>query len=387
MSGSRWLSILVATAAAGWASGEWTGAHELADSPVYQSIVTVLLAVGLYGSTSGISLVMARQELRVIVFAITVGVAVKAALITGAMYTLVDHSYAILGLVVAQIDPLSVAAMLGRSGMSERAKTILQAWSSFDDPITTLLTIYALTWIASDAGGNTLVSDSGLLNYAGGLGENLLFAGAAYLLWWVLNHLLRSGSRWLPSTPRAAEIVRQALLITALLVLMTLAISRVLMLGVAIAGLFFRPALDRVLPQVLQGALIAATFALGLLLTAGVSLGAGCALAAFAVLAQVIATWILPTRLTIADRHSLALGQQNGITAIILALAIEPVLPGTVAIVAPAILFINVFHLASNEALTWLLNRSVLADPPPELNGSPRPAADKPSTGLPDQAS
>ncbi len=53
-----------------------------------------------------------------------------------------DVKYLILGIVVAQIDPLSVASILRNPKMSIRVKSILAAWSSFDDPITVLLSLY-----------------------------------------------------------------------------------------------------------------------------------------------------------------------------------------------------------------------------------------------------
>jgi hypothetical protein len=48
------------------------------------------------------------------------------------------------------------------------------------------------------------------------------------------------------------------------------------------------------------------------------------------------------------DRARLALGQQNGLTAIILALLLEPNFPGTIAVVAPAIIVVNLLHALCN---------------------------------------
>jgi hypothetical protein len=60
-------------------------------------------------------------------------------------------------------------------------------------------------------------------------------------------------------------------------------------------------------------------------------------------------------RLPARDRWYLACGQQNGITAIILAVLLEPVFPGVVAVVAPAILVVAILHDLSNAALDrWL---------------------------------
>ena len=47
----------------------------------------------------------------------------------------------------------------------------------------------------------------------------------------------------------------------------------------------------------------------------------------------------------------IAFAQQNGITAIILALLFETYYSGTVAIVAPAIITINLLYLVANQLL------------------------------------
>ena len=52
-----------------------------------------------------------------------------------------------------------------------------------------------------------------------------------------------------------------------------------------------------------------------------------------------------------ANRRYLAFAQQNGITAMILALLFETELPETVGIVAPAILFINLGYYLVNRML------------------------------------
>jgi hypothetical protein len=75
------------------------------------------------------------------------------------------------------------------------------------------------------------------------------------------------------------------------------------------------------------------------------------------------------------DRVYLALGQQNGITAVILALALQPVLPYAVSVVAPAILAVNILNIASNGV--WD-NRARIArwyhGPVPAASAPPAPA-------------
>ena len=64
------------------------------------------------------------------------------------------------------------------------------------------------------------------------------------------------------------------------------------------------------------------------------------------------------------DRAHLALGQQNGLTAIVLALALQPYLPSAVGIIAMAVLTVNVLHLVTNGA--WDLMRQA---PTPSRSG------------------
>ncbi|MFF5308212.1 hypothetical protein [Streptomyces massasporeus] len=91
----------------------------------------LLLAVGLYGSTHGIDLADLRRDLRGVVAAVTLGVVLKAALISGVMVLAFDRpEYLILGIVVAQIDPLSVTALSRDGHMSQRARSLLTAWAS-----------------------------------------------------------------------------------------------------------------------------------------------------------------------------------------------------------------------------------------------------------------
>ncbi|MEU0520616.1 hypothetical protein [Streptosporangium sp. NPDC006007] len=335
----------------------WAGdVKGVSASPVYLVAVTALLAVGLYGSASGIPAEAIRDVRRVVV-AVTVGVLLKALLIAAVMLAFFPNPASlVLGVAVAQIDPLSVAAMLGHSQMTGRAKALLLAWASFDDPITALLTIYlsvfALRGMTADHAVVRLRPDLGpyLLN----LGINILFVVAAWLLWRLLKALGLSRRTF------------GAVSVATLVLLVVFAVWQFLMLGVALVGLFYRPPLGRVLDRLINGAFYLAAFALGLLLVGEVRLVQGLTLGVAAFLSQVIVGGVLiaPRRMGVTDRVYLALGQQNGITAILLALSLQPVLPEAIPIVAPAILVINVLHIVSNavwdrreEIPRWLRRR------------------------------
>ncbi|GAB4047591.1 hypothetical protein [Catellatospora paridis] len=310
------------------------------DSTPYLLATAALLAIGLYGSTYGIDTAAARQDRRLIVTAVTVGVVVKAAVI-GAALALAwqDPLFLLLGIVVAQIDPLSVAALLGDDRLSPRARTVLAAWSSFDDPITVVLTVYAAAVAADTFGLGTREAQGvhvadGLVAYAVDLGLNLVFAGVVWLVW---RYGVRNRPRWSTALLALAAAV---------------AVWQFLMLGLALVGLFLRPAwLARLLPRITQGALYAATVLLGLLLIGGIALPQGISLGVAAFAAQILVGWLLARNMPATDRLHLAFAQQNGITAIILALRLEAQFAGVVAVVAPAILVTNLTHYAANHLL------------------------------------
>jgi hypothetical protein len=88
-----------------------------------------------------------------------------------------------------------------------------------------------------------------------------------------------------------------------------------------------------------------------LLLVNGVSLGHGALLGVMAFLAQIVAAAALTQGMPRADRVHLALAQQNGITAIILALRLEIQFTGAVAVIAPAIVVTNLSHAMANRLI------------------------------------
>ncbi|MEV0325593.1 hypothetical protein AB0H63_03965 [Micromonospora echinospora] len=334
----------VLVAALGWLLAEnrdWVGTYR---SDAYLALAGTLLAVGLYASTYGIDLGAARRNARLVVLAVSGGVVVKAALISAVMYLAFrEPAYLVLGVAVAQIDPVSFAAARLTSRMSAQAKTILSAWASFDDPITVLLTVYAAAWVwplvPADPAAAPAPPHTGFESFGLSLAQNLALAAVAALVWWGTERL----RRWV----RSGRLVT-ALQIVVLAGLAAFAVWQFLMLALAVAGLFYRPPIGAVLDRLTQGAFLAASFALGLVLVGGISPLAGVVLGLAAVGAHVVVALVIGWRLPRSDRVDVLLGQQNGITAIILALVLERQFVGTVAVVAPAILTINVLHALTN---------------------------------------
>lgn len=342
------LALLVSMALLGLIFGQLLGFHELDRSPYYLYAVTVLLAVGLYGSTSGIAIDQLVSNRRTILIAVTIGVLAKAVVIAGVMLLVVDQPvYALLlGVAVAQIDPLSVAALVTSKRMSESAKTVLRAWSSFDDPITMLITVYLLALAAS--GGEALpAATGGSLGLLTSLGKNLAFAAVVFVVW---SGIRAAGRLVAPHRRHAWDRVLQIAGPIVLLGAGYYAVTQFALFGLAIVGLFLRPLAEPVLAWVTRSALLLATVALGLLLVGGVNWTAGIVLGAAAYGAQILLAPFVARSHGFVDRTYLALGQQNGITAITLALLVEPVFPGTVGIIAPAILTVNALHAGCGAA-------------------------------------
>lgn len=323
----------------------------LSHSTLYKLAAYLLLSIGLYSATFGIDTEQARQDKRIIGSAVTVGVVLKAVLIGGILTLAWDNPlFLILGVAVAQIDPLSVAALMGDKRMSPRARNVLFAWSSFDDPFTVILAIYAAAVAVNTfgLGGGSPSGTDPLLLYVVELGGNLLLAGAAWLLW-----------RLIGDRPWAQ--------FAALAVFFVVAVATGWMLAIAIIGLFARPAaLEALIPKLTQGALFIATILLGVLLIDGISLGYGVTLGVAAFAAQAVAAALLTRGMPRIDRWHLAAAQQNGITAIILALTLQIQFDGVVAAVAPAIITANVLHIGAGKLVDWHLGRHGEVEVPPQ---------------------
>lgn len=349
----------VAVAVAGWGFASLTSA-DVSGHPAYLYAVTALLSIGLYGSAYGISRESVTGHVRTVVLAVTVGVLLKTAIIAAVMYLFFGEPVALLlGLAVAQIDPLSVSALMGGSRMSPKAKSLLLAWASFDDPITALLTIYLTSLVLGDVGS------AGVGGYVANLGLNLLFAGIV-LAGWLLARRLRTRVR--PGLLRLGAVL-------VLVGLLAVATAWFLVLGIALIGLFYRPALGALLDRAITVAFYLATFALGLLLVGGVEPVPALVLGVAAFGAQMLVGGLLITRgLPVRDRVGLALGQQNGITAILLALTLARSYPSAVAVIAPAVLVINVLHLLANAGWQKVLTSGPSAEPLPAPAGPVRRA-------------
>jgi NhaP-type Na+/H+ or K+/H+ antiporter len=323
----------------------------------YLLTVAVLLAAGLYSSTFSISIAEARTHVRLILKAITIGVFLKALIIGGILAFSLNNPFGfILGIIVAQIDPLSTAALMKGNRMSESAKSILAAWSSFDDPMTVILSLYAPVFVAMMIGIDWQpirgsVHEFGVTGYIMETGINLLFAASIFILW----QLMKRHSK----ATNYVVIALIALGMYGLLIgSLSIAVYYFWMLGIAILGLFMRPPIKIAISRVVRWALSIAAILLGILLVNGINIWTGIILGFSTYAAQIIVGFLLTGKLSMRDRLHIAFAQQNGITAIILSLLFESYYPGTVAIIAPAIIVVNTVHSVSNKILDIYLERN-----------------------------
>ncbi|MFI9748732.1 hypothetical protein [Streptomyces collinus] len=358
--------------AAGAVLGLLTHPQDLAHTPGYLYAAGLLLAIGLYGSTHDIDFAEVRRSLKVVLVAVTVGVVVKASLIATVMVLAFDRpEYLVLGIVVAQIDPLSVAATQRSDRVSPRAKAILSVWAAFDDPMTVLLTVYfsalALRYGAGPAGDGSVVANTATV--FGDLLLNLVLFAAVAALWWAATAWSgRGGPARRPGTRPPADVVALVLVVALIL----FAAQDMMVLAVALTGLLVR--LGRFgagLETAVALAFLIASAVLGVILASGqVLLREGLVLGASAFAAQLLVTLLISRllvrpRLTWPDLVHLGFGQQNGITAILLALALESRFPGTVGVVGPAILTVNLLHHTFQWARVdrWRRDPSTASEP------------------------
>lgn len=359
------LASFTAVITASALAARWLGIVNVEYSTVYGFGATALLCVGLYASTSSIDIDEARGDAKLVLLAVTAGVLAKTAIIAGVMYAVFRRpEMIILGVAVAQIDPLSVAAIRRRSRLSPRASTILSAWSSFDDPITALMTVYLAALLATQTSTGILDPVFGASVTVAQLLLNVVLVVAALALWRLTGGRDRGG-------PQAgARFAAQRVLLVGFA---AAAILRALVLAIAFIGLFFRPGISRFVEWATRSAFWLAAIAIGIAMGDGVDLLGGLVLGTSAYGAQVVVGSVITVRLPRNDRIDLALGQQNGITAVILALLLEPAFPGTCAVVGPAIVVVNLLHGIANTI--WVRGRPTAEPTPSRSTGSRAQAA------------
>ncbi len=314
--------------------------------PFLQEIMYASIAVGLYINVLGIDRSILKGCLDSIAKVIFVGVPLKI-LIPGFLLSILSPqiratSY-LCATVIAQIDPIAAGKSLECSKISSKSATILRAWSSFDDPITVLFAFY-------------IFLPALLL-------ENFNFA--EYFISYILKDIIICFLVYQIYTIYQQKIIikyRQKLIIDTILIILTILYSIIFksFLLPATIGLFIRPFESEIFTRITSGIFLLSALILGLM-SANVKLywysGFILAVATFFV-AQIIVTQIF-IKDSMNSKARVMFGHQNGMTAMLLTIAIEMSASqetnNLLSVTLPAIIWIALFYFGSNYILDRVL--------------------------------
>lgn len=116
---------------------------QIKEFALLQPAMYVAIAVGLYLNVAEINLREVRRNLKVIAAVLFLGVPIKIVVPGLLLSFFLPLSVAMLcATVIAQIDPILAAKNINPERFSPRAATLMRCWSSFDDPITVLFAFY-----------------------------------------------------------------------------------------------------------------------------------------------------------------------------------------------------------------------------------------------------
>lgn len=318
----------------------------------------VALGLGLFASTFGIDLnAMRKTDWRVVVKAVTIGVLQKAIIIGGGMWLLgwlfgyAPLLFLVLGLQMAQMDPVAMAALADKRRMSPVADSLSRAVSSLDDPVTVLLTILVVG--AQKVFGFELgvtIANLGIENAAGYgwyLWLNISFMATMVLFW----QLAYKGSQFWKLT-FTLGLIAGAIVVGA---------SWYWMFGLALMGIFIRPEgkiydqANKVLDWGVKGAFALTGIVAGSLLFGvyGSPLFAqqvvwGLVLGGLAFASQVVTgpLMMIGGGYSRQDRWYFAFSHTNGLTSTMLGVS-----TGTIAFIIPGVIMTHILHGLSMAVL------------------------------------
>jgi len=306
------------------------------------SLLPVLMytavAVGLYLNVSDIEIGELLKNKGAIAAVLFLGVPAKIFLPGLALLALMPGlgkaTVFLCATVIAQIDPILSAKSIAHDRFSQKSGTILRCWSSFDDPITVLFAFYIfLPLFFQDQSASISQYFIQLL------GELVVCAVLALCL----------NDRWRPAAPEQRHIRR-------FIVISTCIASGVLgrFLLPASLGLIVDPFSAQAKQRVLNWIFIFTSFVIGALAVdvrlnwlPGILLGA---VTFFAAQPLVALLFIRDSR---DNLWRVMLGHQNGMTAILLTVAIELQIGDSqlLSITLPAIIAIALFYPCANYLL------------------------------------
>lgn len=265
-----------------------------------KTVSYLLLALGLYASVYGIEHEHLRNQAKKIASLLSIGIILKTVIMTVGLYFLlgVELGYAwLFSLALAQIDPIGTAKYLEGSNTSARVKSILRTVSSFDDPITVILTVVGIGFIGIE-------NNSFFSQYLVSLLYNIGFAIVLIQLF----RYLESKKVWVIHV------------ISVLVILIV--VWKQLFLGLAVAALFVRPKhYEQYLPRVVKYAFyLSLVILIPFIRLDTSSIVIGLVLGMLSYSSQILVGLIMTRGMKQSERRSIMFAQFNGITSVILAL-------------------------------------------------------------------
>ncbi|OKH52218.1 hypothetical protein NIES2101_15440 [Calothrix sp. HK-06] len=329
----------------------WFGALfniDAAHIPYLQTLMNIAIIIGLYINVLSIDTTLLKTCLGSVITVICVGVPVKI-LLPGFLLASFSPKLApiayLCATVIAQIDPIAASKSLQTTKVSPKSETILRAWSSFDDPVTVLFAFYIFLPLI-------VFQNSNISEYVVKIATDILSSALAYYL-----HRLYIDNRRVSLLSDSAKTTIE---VTCLVAIMIYSLITGSFLLPAFVGFFLRPFSPEKLEPVISVIFYFSVVVIGLLCT-NISLdwlSGGILAFSMFFMAQVLVT-VLFIKDSMADKLKVMFGHQNGMTAILLTVAIE--LSGfdrtedLLAVTLPAIILIALFYFSTN----FLLDRKV----------------------------
>ncbi|MBT9312941.1 cation:proton antiporter [Leptothoe kymatousa] len=321
------------------------GLFQPQDFALLQPAMHMAIAAGLYLNVAEINIREVRRNLKVIAAVLFLGVPIKI-LVPGLLLSpFLPIPVAMLcATVIAQIDPILAAKNINPKRFSPKAATLMRCWSSFDDPITVLFAFYLFLPQFS-------VQAVSLPQYFSNLGLEIYASFLIYTISRLWKPLQQGwGAKLIIFATCIGSGIAGAFITAGTLLLP------------ASLGLYLRPFTNEKLKTAVLNLIFGfSAFVIGALaanLDLHWRMGVALAMGTFFI-AQPLVTMLF-FRDERNDVVRVMFGHQNGMTAILLTIALELAIDDVqlLSITLPAILAIAAFYTISNYITDQLLAKA-----------------------------
>jgi hypothetical protein len=332
----------------------WLGTSlniDAARIPHLQTLMNIAIIIGLYINVLSIDTSLLKSCLGSVIKVICIGVPIKI-LLPGFILASLNPKLApiayLCATVIAQIDPVAASKSLQTAKVSRKSETILRVWSSFDDPVTVLFAFYVLL-------PPILSQDSNLSQYVAKIATDIFTCALAYYL-----HKIYVDNKRVNVMRDSVKTVIEA---TCLVAVMIYSFKSGSFLLPAFVGFFLRPFPPEKLEPVISAIFYFNVVVIGLLCTNIHLNWLSGGILAFSMffIAQVLVA-VLFLKDSILNKLKVMFGHQNGMTAILLTVAIE--VSGfdrtgdLLSVTLPAIILVALFYFATN----YVIDSKIAAD-------------------------